>query len=50
MGRVEFFKEEMARFFINYPELINKNIIEDQPSEAEIDDEAEKQERINRNW
>lgn len=29
IGRIEFFKEEMARFFINYPELINKNIIED---------------------
>ena len=29
MVRIEFFKEEMARFFINYPELINQNILQD---------------------
>ena len=35
-GRVQFFKEEMARFFINYPELINDNIIKDELEEEEI--------------
>lgn len=41
----------MARFFINYPELINKNIIEEQPEkESDVDYETEKQEKINRNW
>lgn len=27
VARLDFFKEEMARFFINYPELINKDLL-----------------------
>jgi hypothetical protein len=34
----------MARFFINYPELINKNIIEDQ-SDKDIGSEGEIREK-----
>ena len=29
MGQIEYFKEEMGRFFINYPELINHDILDE---------------------
>jgi hypothetical protein len=49
VGRIDFFKEEMARFFINYPELINKNIIQSD-HEIESEDEEGQKDKFNRNW
>jgi hypothetical protein len=39
----------MARFFINYPELINRSIIKENSSEEELE-HPDRQERIGRNW
>ncbi len=40
----------MARFFINYPELINKNIIEEGANESQKSIQDNRQKRIDRNW
>jgi hypothetical protein len=41
----------MARFFINYPELINKNIIgEDAEMQTENEIGANKKSRLVNNW
>eukprot|EP00919_Chromeraceae_sp_WS-2016_P004649 GHVR01011047.1.p1 GENE.GHVR01011047.1~~GHVR01011047.1.p1 ORF type:complete len:144 (-),score=10.90 GHVR01011047.1:163-594(-) len=46
LGQAQYFKEEMARFFINYPELVNNSII-DTESNLEI---ANNESKLNPNW
>ena len=50
MGRIEYFREEMARFFINYPELINRSMVSEGSLPLDHAEEGLREAKVRQNW